>query len=190
MAAFHIVTAIIGAGVLGLPHAMSMLGWLGGSAALVAFFAVTLWCSAMLSDMHEVDGRRHSTYGEAVVAVLGARSAGGRGVAEGACERRAAGAVPGCLLAGAPHSPNHSPLSQCPRRRRAACSWRLQRRWSAALPVLSPGRLTLCRARSPFPFSTARRAGRGSAVAVTVCQLLNLVLSAIGYTVAAGESLK
>lgn len=32
--------------------------------------------------------------------------------------------------------------------------------------------------------------GPGSAVAVTICQLLNLVLSAIGYTVAAGESLK
>jgi hypothetical protein len=32
--------------------------------------------------------------------------------------------------------------------------------------------------------------GPGSAVAVTICQVLNLVLSAIGYTVAAGESLK
>ncbi|GBF92649.1 amino acid permease-like [Raphidocelis subcapitata] len=102
MACFHIVTAIIGAGVLGLPHALSMLGWLGGCVALVSFFLVTIWCSFMLADMHEYDGVRHATYGDAVVNVL----------------------------------------------------------------------------------------GRGSAFAVTVCQLLNLVLSAIGYTVAAGESLK
>ncbi|KAI8466468.1 MAG: transmembrane amino acid transporter protein-domain-containing protein [Monoraphidium minutum] len=102
MACFHIVTAIIGAGVLGLPHALSMLGVAGGVVALVAFFAVTLLCSFMLADMYEVDGRKHATYGDAVVHVL----------------------------------------------------------------------------------------GRGSAIAVTVCQLLNLVLSAVGYTVAAGESLK
>lgn len=44
MACFHIITAIIGAGVLGLPHALSLLGWLGGLIALVAFFAVTIWC--------------------------------------------------------------------------------------------------------------------------------------------------
>ncbi|KIZ07946.1 hypothetical protein MNEG_0019 [Monoraphidium neglectum] len=79
-----------------------MLGWLGGSIALVVFCGVTLWCSFMLSDMYEVDGRKHGTYGDAVISVL----------------------------------------------------------------------------------------GRGSAVAVTVCQLSNLVLSSIGYSVAAGESMK
>lgn len=102
MASFHIITAIIGAGVLGLPHALSMLGWLGGIVALVAFFFVTMWCSFMLSDMYEYDGVKHGTYGDAVINIL----------------------------------------------------------------------------------------GRGSAVAVTICQVLNLVLSAIGYTVAAGESLR
>jgi hypothetical protein len=71
MASFHIITAIIGAGVLGLPHALSVLGAPGGALALVAFFAVTLWCSCMLADMHEVDGVRHATYGGAVVHVLG-----------------------------------------------------------------------------------------------------------------------
>jgi hypothetical protein len=40
------------------------------------------------------------------------------------------------------------------------------------------------------PHSRHPHPGPGSAVAVTVCQILNLVLSAIGYTVAAGESLK
>lgn len=76
MACFHIITAIIGAGVLGLPHALSMLGWLGGVVSLVAFFAVTLVCSFMLADMYEVDGRKHPTYGDAVVCVLGARPPG------------------------------------------------------------------------------------------------------------------
>jgi proton-coupled amino acid transporter len=71
MACFHIITAIIGAGVLGLPHSLSMLGWLGGSIALVVFCGVTLWCSFMLSDMYEVDGRKHGTYGDAVISVLG-----------------------------------------------------------------------------------------------------------------------
>lgn len=40
----HIITAVIGAGVLGLPHAVTVLGWPGGLVTLVAFFAVTLWC--------------------------------------------------------------------------------------------------------------------------------------------------
>lgn len=71
MACFHIITAIIGAGVLGLPHALSMLGWLGGIISLVLFFAVTLVCSFMLSDMYEYDGVKHGTYGDAVVNVLG-----------------------------------------------------------------------------------------------------------------------
>jgi hypothetical protein len=71
MACFHIITAIIGAGVLGLPHALSMLGLLGGAVALVAFFAVTLVCSFMLSDMYEFDGVRHGTYGDAVINILG-----------------------------------------------------------------------------------------------------------------------
>jgi len=68
----HITTAIIGAGVLGLPHAVSMLGWLGGIVSLVLFFAVTMWCSFMLSDMYEYDGVKHGTYGDAVVNILGA----------------------------------------------------------------------------------------------------------------------
>lgn len=102
MACGHIICAVIGAGVLSLPHAMAALGWAAGVLSLVAFFAVTLWCSLMLSEMHEYDGVRHGTYGDAVVNIL----------------------------------------------------------------------------------------GPGSAAAVTVCQVLNLVLSAIGYTVAAGESLR
>ena len=77
LACFHIITAIIGAGVLGLPHAMSYLGWVGGVVALVAFFVVTMVCSFMLADMYEFDGKRHGTYGDAVVAILGGWRQGG-----------------------------------------------------------------------------------------------------------------
>lgn len=75
VAASHILTAIIGAGVLGLPYAISWLGWPAGVALLLLFFGVTLVCSFMLADVFEVDGRRHNEYGGAVRSIIGARSA-------------------------------------------------------------------------------------------------------------------
>ena len=71
LASAHIVTAIIGAGVLGLPYAISWLGWVVGVIVLVLFFVITLWCSLLLAEMHEVDGVKHPTYRSAVLAVLG-----------------------------------------------------------------------------------------------------------------------
>lgn len=71
LASAHIVTAIIGAGVLGLPHAMSWLGWVGGVIVLVLFFWITLWSSLLLADMYEVDGVKHPTYRSAVLHILG-----------------------------------------------------------------------------------------------------------------------
>jgi hypothetical protein len=73
LASAHIVTAIIGAGVLGLPHAMSWLGWVGGVIVLVLFFWITLWSSLLLADMYEVDGVKHPTYRSAVLHILGER---------------------------------------------------------------------------------------------------------------------
>ncbi len=71
LAACHIVTAIIGAGVLGLPNAISWLGWVAGLSLLVLFFVVALWASLMLTEVYEVGGKTHSTYRQAVLHILG-----------------------------------------------------------------------------------------------------------------------
>jgi amino acid permease len=76
LATAHIVTAIIGAGVLGLPFAMSWLGLVAGVIVLVLFFIITLWCSLLLSEMHEVNGVKHPTYRSAVRGVLGKQAWG------------------------------------------------------------------------------------------------------------------
>eukprot|EP00879_Flechtneria_rotunda_P006672 GHRR01007012.1.p1 GENE.GHRR01007012.1~~GHRR01007012.1.p1 ORF type:complete len:285 (+),score=58.74 GHRR01007012.1:338-1192(+) len=75
LATAHIVTAIIGAGVLGLPYALSWLGWVGGMAMLVLFYAVSAWCSLLLVECHETDGVRHPTYRAAALQILGYKSA-------------------------------------------------------------------------------------------------------------------
>lgn len=71
LATAHIVTAIIGAGVLGLPYAMSWLGWVGGIITLLLFFAITLWSSLLLTECHETGGMKHPTYRSAVLHILG-----------------------------------------------------------------------------------------------------------------------
>ncbi len=58
----HQVTVIIGAGVLSLPKAFSMLGWLFGPLLLILFGAVSTWTSFMLSDVFDTDGKKHGTY--------------------------------------------------------------------------------------------------------------------------------
>lgn len=56
--AFHNVTAIVGAGVLGLPSAMSYLGWPAGIVVLVLSWVISLYTLWQLVQMHEMDGRR------------------------------------------------------------------------------------------------------------------------------------
>ncbi|WIA38321.1 hypothetical protein OEZ86_001658 [Tetradesmus obliquus] len=72
-AAGHLITAIIGAGVLGLPASLAWLGWVGGIVSLVFFFAVSLWAALMLTDVYMVNGRRHTRYKYAVYWIMGAR---------------------------------------------------------------------------------------------------------------------
>lgn len=74
-AAGHLVTAIIGAGVLGLPSSLAWLGWIAGMVALVFFFGVALWCSLMLTQVYNVDGHRHTRYKFAVRHLMGSRHA-------------------------------------------------------------------------------------------------------------------
>ncbi|KAL8547049.1 hypothetical protein ACS0TY_006682 [Phlomoides rotata] len=61
----HNVTAIVGAGVLGLPYAMSELGWGPGVTALVIYWIVTLYTLWQMVHMHEiVPGKRFDRYHE------------------------------------------------------------------------------------------------------------------------------
>jgi len=62
--AFHNVTAIVGAGVLGLPSAMSYLGWPAGIVVLVLSWVISLYTLWQLVKMHEMDGRRFNRYHE------------------------------------------------------------------------------------------------------------------------------
>ncbi|KAL9234801.1 hypothetical protein vseg_009627 [Gypsophila vaccaria] len=63
--AFHNVTAMVGAGVLGLPYAMSQLGWGPGVAILVLSWIITLYTLWQMVEMHEmVPGKRFDRYHE------------------------------------------------------------------------------------------------------------------------------
>ncbi|KAK4767607.1 hypothetical protein SAY86_015357 [Trapa natans] len=63
--AFHNVTAMVGAGVLGLPYAMAELGWGPGVTALLMSWAITLFTLWQMVQMHEmVPGKRFDRYHE------------------------------------------------------------------------------------------------------------------------------
>ncbi|KAL0535075.1 hypothetical protein IC582_029389 [Cucumis melo] len=63
--AFHNVTAMVGAGVLGLPYAMSQLGWGPGVAVIVLSWIITLYTLWQMVEMHEeVPGKRFDRYHE------------------------------------------------------------------------------------------------------------------------------
>ncbi|CAN1187949.1 Lysine histidine transporter 1 [Linum perenne] len=62
---FHNVTAMVGAGVLSLPYAMSHLGWGPGVAILVLSWVITLYTLWQMVEMHEmVPGKRFDRYHE------------------------------------------------------------------------------------------------------------------------------
>jgi hypothetical protein len=58
----HNLTAVVGAGVLGLPYAISSLGLATGVLALLVACVVSLYCSYLLAALHQIDGRRHNSY--------------------------------------------------------------------------------------------------------------------------------
>ncbi|KAJ6298722.1 hypothetical protein OIU76_019807, partial [Salix suchowensis] len=63
--AFHNVTAMVGAGVLSLPYAMSELGWGPGVAVLILSWVITLYTLWQMVEMHEmVPGKRFDRYHE------------------------------------------------------------------------------------------------------------------------------
>ncbi|KAH7545461.1 hypothetical protein FEM48_Zijuj01G0096300 [Ziziphus jujuba var. spinosa] len=71
----HIVTAVIGSGVLSLAWGTAQLGWIGGPVSLLCFALVTYVSSFLLSDCYRspdsVTGKRNRSYIEAVRVNLG-----------------------------------------------------------------------------------------------------------------------
>jgi len=62
---FHNVTAMVGAGVLGLPNAMAFLTWGPGVVVLVLSWMITLYTLWQMVEMHEmVEGKRFDRYHE------------------------------------------------------------------------------------------------------------------------------
>ncbi|KAJ1267082.1 hypothetical protein BS78_07G028700 [Paspalum vaginatum] len=63
--AFHNVTAMVGAGVLGLPSAMAQLGWGAGVTVMILSWIITLYTLWQMVEMHEcVPGKRFDRYHE------------------------------------------------------------------------------------------------------------------------------
>ncbi|KAJ4874864.1 Lysine histidine transporter-like 5 [Raphanus sativus] len=63
--AFHNVTAMVGAGVLGLPFAMSQLGWGPGLVAIMVSWLITFYSLWQMVHLHEsVPGKRFDRYRE------------------------------------------------------------------------------------------------------------------------------
>ncbi|GMY07895.1 lysine histidine transporter-like 5 [Fagus crenata] len=63
--AFHNVTAMVGAGVLGLPFALSQLGWIPGITVMIGSWLITFYSLWQLVELHEaVPGKRFDRYNE------------------------------------------------------------------------------------------------------------------------------
>ena len=77
-ASAHIITAVIGAGVLSLAWAMAQLGWGPGLVAMVVFAAISYYTSTLLANAyrapHPVTGDRNRTYMDAVRSYLSTRA--------------------------------------------------------------------------------------------------------------------
>ncbi|KAM0972093.1 hypothetical protein ACFX13_020203 [Malus domestica] len=76
-ASAHIITAVIGSGVLSLAWAIAQLGWVAGPAVLMAFSFITYFTSTLLADCYRspdpVSGKRNYTYMDVVRANLGGK---------------------------------------------------------------------------------------------------------------------
>ncbi|XP_072965878.1 amino acid permease 3-like [Typha angustifolia] len=73
-ASAHIITAVIGSGVLSLAWAIGQLGWVAGPTVMLLFSFVTYYTSALLADCYRsgdpTTGKRNYTYMDAVQANL------------------------------------------------------------------------------------------------------------------------
>nr|AFK45105.1 unknown [Lotus japonicus] len=73
----HIITVVVGAGVLALAWAMAQLGWIAGIAVMVMFACITIYTYNLIADCYRypdpVTGKRNYTYMQAVHAYLGGK---------------------------------------------------------------------------------------------------------------------
>ncbi|KAL4353137.1 hypothetical protein GQ457_06G042980 [Hibiscus cannabinus] len=73
-ASAHIITAVIGSGVLSLAWAIAQLGWIAGPAVMLLFSIVTYYTSSLLTECYRtgdpVSGKRNYTYTHAVASIL------------------------------------------------------------------------------------------------------------------------
>ncbi|KAG8050042.1 hypothetical protein GUJ93_ZPchr0009g2111 [Zizania palustris] len=74
-ASAHIITAVIGSGVLSLAWAIAQLGWVAGPAVMLLFAVVIYYTSTLLAECYRTGdlatGKRNYTYMDAVRANLG-----------------------------------------------------------------------------------------------------------------------
>ncbi|KAK7316929.1 hypothetical protein RJT34_00751 [Clitoria ternatea] len=74
-ASSHIITAVVGSGVLSLAWAMAQLGWIFGPLVMIFFSLVTMYSSFLLADCYRsgdpISGMRNYTFMEAVHSILG-----------------------------------------------------------------------------------------------------------------------
>ncbi|XP_010268971.1 PREDICTED: amino acid permease 6-like [Nelumbo nucifera] len=74
-ASAHLITTVIGSGVLSLAWIIAQLGWVAGPAALVLFSVIACFTSSLLADCYRspdpVTGNRNYTYMDVVRANLG-----------------------------------------------------------------------------------------------------------------------
>ncbi|XP_057440556.1 amino acid permease 8-like [Lotus japonicus] len=71
----HIITVVIGAGVLSLAWALAQLGWIAGIASILIFSSISVFTYSLVADCYRfpdpVNGKRNYTYMQAVNAYLG-----------------------------------------------------------------------------------------------------------------------
>jgi len=74
-ASAHIITAVIGSGVLSLAWAIAQLGWVAGPVAMLLFAFVTYYTATLLAECYRTGdpetGKRNYTYMDAVRSNLG-----------------------------------------------------------------------------------------------------------------------
>jgi len=71
----HIITAVVGSGVLSLAWAIAQMGWIAGPSVMILFSIVTLYTSSFLADCYRTGdpmfGTRNYTFMDAVSTILG-----------------------------------------------------------------------------------------------------------------------
>jgi hypothetical protein len=71
-----LVTATAQPALLGLPLAVSALGWAGGITVLVLGGCYTLYCNLLLASLHDYGGTRQRQYRQLAKNIMGRHSAG------------------------------------------------------------------------------------------------------------------